>query len=97
MTELKHSCIVHWQGYAHSSDQLIDIRIPLLLQILEQVEGGDLIVNKGNESRPKSVGQCRELNVADNLDVALKLAEVGGKSLPVKLIDMFHFRRTCMN
>jgi len=46
-----------------------------LARILEQVEGGDLIVNKGNESRPKTGGKCRELNAADNLDVALKLAE----------------------
>ncbi|KAF8343926.1 maintenance of telomere capping protein 1 [Cantharellus anzutake] len=46
-----------------------------LARILEQVEGGDLVVNRGNESRPKSESTRRELNAADNLDIAIKLAE----------------------
>ncbi len=44
---------------------------------MEQVEGGDLVVNKGNESRPKSSSsQERDLNAVDGHDAAMKLAEV---------------------
>lgn len=44
---------------------------------MEQVEGGDLIVNKGNESRPKEVSDSkRNMNAVDGLDAAFKLAEV---------------------
>jgi hypothetical protein len=44
---------------------------------MEQVDGGDLVVNKGNESRPKnSSSQERDLNAVDGHDAALKLAEV---------------------
>lgn len=46
-------------------------------QILEQVEGGDLIVNKGTESRPKDDnGSERELGGVEGYDAALKLAQV---------------------
>jgi len=49
-----------------------------LTRILEQVEGGDLIVNKGNESRPKdTVAQKdrRELNSVEGFETAVKLAK----------------------
>lgn len=44
---------------------------------MEQVEGGDLIVNRGDESRPKDAPDSkRDLNAVDGLDAALKLAQV---------------------
>jgi len=44
---------------------------------MEQVEGGDLIVNRGEESKPKdSPDSVRELNVVDGYEAALKLAQV---------------------
>lgn len=44
---------------------------------MEQVEGGDLVVNRGHESRPKSSSsEERDLNAVDGHDAALKLAEV---------------------
>ena len=47
-------------------------------QILEQVEGGDLVVNRGDESRPKDApAEKRDLNAVEGLDAALKLAQVG--------------------
>lgn len=48
------------------------------LQILEQVEGGDLVVNKGNESKPKDDREQveRELNAVESFDDAVKLATV---------------------
>lgn len=47
-------------------------------QILEQVEGGDLVVNKGNEARPKDQPghMRRELNAVEGFETALKLSRV---------------------
>jgi len=44
---------------------------------MEQVEGGDLIVNRGNESRYKddAPGNGRELNSVEGYDAAVKLAQ----------------------
>lgn len=45
---------------------------------MEQVEGGDLIVNRGNESRPKETSDGkRDLNAVEGFDAALRLAQVG--------------------
>ncbi|KAG8708754.1 hypothetical protein FRC08_018721 [Ceratobasidium sp. 394] len=46
-----------------------------LAKIMEQVEGGDLVVNRGNESRPKEGSTERDLNAVHSYDEALKLAE----------------------
>lgn len=45
---------------------------------MEQVEGGDLIVNRGAESKPKesSSDTLRDLNAVEGLEAAYKLAEV---------------------
>lgn len=45
-------------------------------QIMEQVEGGDLIVNRGDESRPKDTSEKRDLNFVEGLEAAIKLAQV---------------------
>jgi len=46
-----------------------------LARILEQVEGGDLVVNKGNESKPKEAPSNREINAVEGFEQALKLAQ----------------------
>ncbi|KAH9996596.1 maintenance of telomere capping protein 1 [Russula vinacea] len=46
-----------------------------LTRILEQVEGGDLVVNKGNESKPKEASTNREINAVEGFEQALKLAQ----------------------
>lgn len=45
---------------------------------MEQVEGGDLIVNRGEESRPKDVtsDSAREMNAVEGYEAAYKLAQV---------------------
>lgn len=44
---------------------------------MEQVEGGDLVVNRGDESRPKdTVSEARNLNAVEGLEAAIKLAQV---------------------
>jgi hypothetical protein len=51
--------------------------VPYFFQVLEQVEGGDLVVNRGNESRPKEgASDRRDLNVVDGYDEALKVSQV---------------------
>ena len=43
---------------------------------MEQVEGGDLIVNRGDESRPKdTAADKRDLNAVEGLEAAIKLAQ----------------------
>ncbi|CAE6458247.1 unnamed protein product [Rhizoctonia solani] len=46
-----------------------------LARIMEQVEGGDLTVNRGNEARQKEGSEGRELNALHSFDEAMKLAE----------------------
>jgi hypothetical protein len=51
--------------------------MPYFSQILEQVEGGDLVVNRGNESRPKDgASDSRDLNFVDDYEAALKVSQV---------------------
>ncbi len=55
---------------------------------MEQVDGGDLIVNKGNESRPKDgTVEGRELNAVEGYDAAVKLAQV--QSQPSRTLTNF--------
>ncbi|KAG2155417.1 maintenance of telomere capping protein 1 [Suillus clintonianus] len=48
-----------------------------LARVMEQVEGGDLIINRGDESKPKesAAGTPRDFNSVDGYDAALKLAQ----------------------
>ena len=51
--------------------------MPYFSQVLEQVQGGDLVLNRGNESRPKEgASDRRELNVVEGYEAALKLSQV---------------------
>lgn len=45
---------------------------------MEQVEGGDLVVNKGHESKPREQGSDapRNMNAVDGIEAAFRLAEV---------------------
>ncbi len=65
-----------------------------LHQIMDQVEGGDLIVNKHNENRPKdkSVSERnRDMNAVDGLEAALKLAEVLHYALhPINRVELIY-------
>lgn len=67
---------------------------------MEQVEGGDLVVNKGNESRPKESGDSkREMNAVEGFESALKLAQVRSlfhryKHLAYPLCGQGQHRRT---
>jgi len=45
---------------------------------MEQVEGGDLVVNRGDESKPKDASSdlVREMNFVEGYEAAYKLAQV---------------------
>jgi len=46
---------------------------------MEQIEGGDLVVNRGNESKPKeneTPDPKRDLNAVEDYETALKLSQV---------------------
>ncbi|KAF8624845.1 hypothetical protein AX15_005726 [Amanita polypyramis BW_CC] len=73
----EHEVIRVWlshdmQGY----DGVESLTYRSLSRIMEQVEGGDLVVNRGNESHPKAgSSKERDFNAVDNYDAALKLSE----------------------
>ncbi|KDQ54747.1 hypothetical protein JAAARDRAFT_347399 [Jaapia argillacea MUCL 33604] len=80
----EHEVIQVWlshdmQGY----DGIETLVYRALARILEQVEGGDLIVNRGDESRLKETpsDSKREMNSVDGLDAAIKLAEANLEEL----------------
>ncbi|KAH9947675.1 maintenance of telomere capping protein 1 [Amylocystis lapponica] len=59
-----------------------------LSRIMEQVEGGDLIVNRGDESRPKDTSDAkRELNPVEGLEAAVKLAQANVEELIKQSLD----------
>jgi hypothetical protein len=44
---------------------------------MRQVEGGDLVVNRGNESKPKAAPDApRDINAVEGYDAAIKLSHV---------------------
>lgn len=73
----EHEVIQVWlshdmQGY----DGIESLVYRALARIMEQVEGGDLIVNRGDESKPKnSDTEGRNFNSVEGYDAALKLAQ----------------------
>ncbi|KAI0762640.1 maintenance of telomere capping protein 1 [Fomes fomentarius] len=79
----EHEVIQVWlshdmQGY----DGIESLVYRALSRIMEQVEGGDLVVNRGDESRPKDVTEGeRELNAVEGYTAALKLAQANLEEL----------------
>ena len=58
---------------------------------MEQVEGGDLIVNRGEESRPKdtSSDSPRDMNTVEGYEAGYKLAQV--RHLPTIVFSSLTF------
>jgi len=67
------------QGY----DGIESIVYQALSRVMEQVDGGELVVNRGDESRPKGSvsGAQRELNHVHGQEAAFKLAQASVKEL----------------
>ncbi|KAF5368323.1 hypothetical protein D9758_002343 [Tetrapyrgos nigripes] len=74
----EHEVIQVWLSHDMKGyDGIENLVYRSLARVMEQVEGGDLIVNKGNESRPKdeSGSSDRDLNVVEGYETAVKLAQ----------------------
>lgn len=81
MTASNRWCTVHLLVYVFIT--FFRPRCLISLQIMEQVEGGDLIVNRGDESRPKKshTEDGRDFNSVEGYEAASKLAQVSGSTL----------------
>ncbi|KAI9512344.1 maintenance of telomere capping protein 1 [Russula earlei] len=66
----EHEVIQVW--LSHDMQGLEGVE-PLVYSALTR-EGGDLVVNKGNESKPKETSKGRDFNAVEGLEQALKLA-----------------------
>ncbi|EPS99107.1 hypothetical protein FOMPIDRAFT_1037151 [Fomitopsis schrenkii] len=73
----EHEVIQVWLSHDMAGyDGVESLVYRALSRILEQVEGGDLVVNRGDESRPKeTTAGKRELNAVEGFEAALKLAQ----------------------
>ncbi|KAJ7919107.1 hypothetical protein B0H13DRAFT_1990450 [Mycena leptocephala] len=73
----EHEVIQVWLSHDMTGYEGIESLVyRALARIMEQVEGGDLIVNRGNESRPKeSVDTPRDLGAVEGFEAASKLAQ----------------------
>jgi hypothetical protein len=72
----EHEVIQVWLSHDMKGFEGIEsLTYRALARIMEQVEGGDLIVNRGEESRPKDSSGGRELNAVDGYEAAFKLAQ----------------------
>ncbi|KIJ08756.1 hypothetical protein PAXINDRAFT_139145 [Paxillus involutus ATCC 200175] len=73
----EHEVIQVWLSHDMTGyDGIESLVYRSLAKIMEQVEGGDLIVNRGEESRLKdSADSARDLNTVDGYEAALKLAQ----------------------
>ncbi|KAJ6519503.1 maintenance of telomere capping protein 1 [Mycena sanguinolenta] len=73
----EHEVIQVWLSHDMTGYEGIESLVyRALARIMEQVEGGDLIVNRGNESRPKeSADTPRDLGAVEGFEAASKLAQ----------------------
>ncbi|KAF9229559.1 hypothetical protein BS17DRAFT_743772 [Gyrodon lividus] len=73
----EHEVIQVWLSHDMTGyDGIESLVYRSLAKIMEQVEGGDLIVNRGEESRPKDPSHsAREINAVNGYEAALKLAQ----------------------
>lgn len=79
----EHEVIEIWLSHdMRGYDGVESLVYECMAKVLEQVEGGDLVVNKGTESRPKdSNGPEREIGGVEGYDAALKLAQANIEDL----------------
>jgi hypothetical protein len=73
----EHEVIQVWLSHdMRGYDGIETLVYRALARIMEQVEGGDLIVNRGEESRPRETGSGpRDINPVEGYEAAFKLAQ----------------------
>ncbi|EJD04308.1 uncharacterized protein FOMMEDRAFT_19571 [Fomitiporia mediterranea MF3/22] len=78
----EHEVIQIWSSHDMEGFEGIESLVyKALARVMEQVEGGDLIVNKGKESNPRESGSKRNMNAVEGLETALRLAEANIEEL----------------
>ncbi|KAF8591971.1 hypothetical protein K439DRAFT_1401418 [Ramaria rubella] len=74
----EHEVIQVWLSHdMRGYDGVESLVYQALTKVMEQVQGGDLVVNRGNESRPKDIenGPQRDLGMVEGFHAAYKLAK----------------------
>jgi len=74
----EHEVIQVWLGHdMEGYDGVESLVYRAFARVMEQIEGGDLVVNKGSESKPKEHMQpgVRNLNAVGSVEEAFRLAE----------------------
>ncbi|KIK71307.1 hypothetical protein GYMLUDRAFT_66514 [Collybiopsis luxurians FD-317 M1] len=85
----EHEVIQVWLSHdMRGYDGIENLVYRSMSRILEQVEGGDLIVNRGEESRPKEEAGsvARDLNTVEGYEAAIKLSQANLDEL-IKIKD----------
>ncbi|KAH9921983.1 maintenance of telomere capping protein 1 [Epithele typhae] len=78
----EHEVIKVWLSHDMQGYEGIEgLTYRALSRIMEQVEGGDLVVNRGDESRPKETNEQRDMNAVEGYEAALKLAQANLEEL----------------
>ncbi|KAG6902791.1 hypothetical protein C0995_011278 [Termitomyces sp. Mi166 len=72
----EHEVIQIWLSHEMQGYEGVESLVySALSRVMEQVEGGDLVVNRGDESRPKATGTQRNFNAVEGYEAAHKLAQ----------------------
>ncbi|KAI5124446.1 hypothetical protein M0805_008330 [Coniferiporia weirii] len=78
----EHEVIQVWSSHDMEGYEGVESLVyKALAKIMEQIEGGDLVVNKGYESKPREKGSQRNLNAVEGLETAFRLAEANIEEL----------------
>ncbi|KAI0034938.1 maintenance of telomere capping protein 1, partial [Vararia minispora EC-137] len=80
----EHEVIKVWLSHdMQGFDGIESLVYSSLARIMEQVQGGDLIVNKGNETKPKDsdVASKRDMQAVEGFEPAIKLAQANIEDL----------------
>jgi len=80
----EHEVIQVWLSHdMEGYDGVESLVYRALARIMEQIDGGDLVVNKGSESKPKDQSQpgVRNLNAVGSVEEAFRLAEANVNDL----------------
>ncbi|OCB85239.1 hypothetical protein A7U60_g7866 [Sanghuangporus baumii] len=78
----EHEVIQVWSSHDMEGFEGVEALIyKALARVMEQVEGGDLVVNKGHESKPRESTSQRNMNAVEGLETAFRLAEANIEEL----------------
>ncbi|KAH8120562.1 maintenance of telomere capping protein 1 [Phellopilus nigrolimitatus] len=78
----EHEVIQVWSSHdMEGYDGVESLVYKALARVMEQVDGGDLVVNKGRESKPREKDSPRNMNAVEGIETAFRLAEANIEEL----------------